>query len=875
MIKVRRLFPSFALTAMAVLFVVGDRSPRAQSPLQPAGWALWSPYWTTEDGFTSTLLMKNNRGQETLRLTVALYFMDGSEYELAPIELGPRQTTALNLNRIVESLPPHLVTSREGGAEVRFGARNNAGIMGSIAVSNPEQGIAWNFRLYPVNPTLSVAPVRGVFWLRDEATDGFVAAQNASEEFITITPRFDINGTKHHLPPSQLTPGQTLKLELRNSLRTLGLEDATAGGLEFVYDGPPDAVKAHGVTFDRKGFSAEFDFLRYAAWEEEQTVDLKTPRFAIGVADPTLGLPGRQMFEPTLVLHNFNRHELAVNLAFGYREGSGARETRVPVSLAAGETRLLSVLDVLGDSIPPEAHWASLEISYTDRHTGLGAALVSVTQEGEHSIRSVLNWVHGSASEGWYWQADGDHNTLIGILNTDTEEARVAVSLDYYVDGERRSYELPERVVPARASELINVGEILAANVADRDGDQIPPQVTVGGYRVDKVGRRINRTLITETLVFNRRTKNYLTFYNTCCAFEDVSLSPGALTGIPGGGGQLNVEAFDFCSGNRRIVNESAFFSSNNTSVATVGSNTGAVSMISPGSTAVDAELEYFQMEFFVDPCIQAVFEAATDTTVIQVDVIEADIVNDRITVSLSPVSASGSLLVRAEGPGVSSTLFNGAKDGGQHTFSFARESLNIGQYTTVQASWTVSGVTHAASKSVAFFVLGQYRHSQYNTPNESACTGVPEQAYITNPNCVFNAVNLRGDFISQSWLNGSGITIDFGPEQNEAFCISNAPHPDDASGRSFRPQSIVPSCGATFSVNNLTVARGDDAPLSCGDQVLIVGLGGGVQGTTKTVTDRCPACTGRLQLDNYTTQPACRPGTISDLGNFTTIRLR
>lgn len=265
MIKSRRLFWFFVLTAVVVLSVLGDRSPDAQNPVRPAEWRLWSPYWTTEPGFASTLLMKNNRGLETLRAIVSLYFLDGSEYELAPIELGPRQTVTLNLNSILEALPRRLVASREGGAEVRFAAANNAAIMGSITVSNPEEGIAWNFRFHPVNPTLSVAPVRGVFWLRDEATDGFVAAQNASEEFITLTPRFDINGTQHSLPPSRLAPGQTLKLKLRESLRALGLDNTTAGGIEFVYEGPPDALKAHGVTFNRKGFSAEFDFLRYSA----------------------------------------------------------------------------------------------------------------------------------------------------------------------------------------------------------------------------------------------------------------------------------------------------------------------------------------------------------------------------------------------------------------------------------------------------------------------------------------------------------------------------------------------------------------------------------------------------------------------------------
>ena len=54
---------------------------------------------------------------------------------------------------------------------------------------------------------------------------------------------------------------------------------------------------------------------------------------------------------------------------------------------------------------------------------------------------------------------------------------------------------------------------------------------------------------------------------------------------------------------------------------------------------------------------------------------------------------------------------------------------------------------------------------------------------------------------------------------------------------------------------------------LRCNDSVLIVGHG------VKTVTDYCPDCqTGEEpselpQLDNYTTDVACRRGAISDLG--------
>lgn len=217
--------------------------------------------------------------------------------------------------------------------------------------------------------------------------------------------------------------------------------------------------------------------------------------------------------------------------------------------------------------------------------------------------------------------------------------------------------------------------------------------------------------------------------------------------------------------------------------------------------------------------------------------------------------------------------VYSGSKPSGTYTFPFNRTSLPVGQYTTTGAAWSPPGGNATGAKAVSFLVMGQYLHTQYNTPNESACVGNPAAAYVTNPSCAFNPASLKSDFIGQSWLNGSGIAINYGMEQNEAWCIQNGYGPPDASGRSFRPQAIVPWCGGGFPVNNTTLAKGDDAPLICNDQVLIVGLGG--SGAVKTVTDRCPLCTSQLRLDNYTTQAACQPGSIPSLGTFTTIRLR
>ncbi|MFQ5926045.1 MAG: hypothetical protein ACE5MH_01275, partial [Terriglobia bacterium] len=547
--------------------------------------------------------MKNNRVEETLTVQVSLYFANGEKYYLAPMQLAPRQTAVINLNQVYESLSASLQAraGRAGTVEVVHNGPNFAALMGGVSMTNPEQGIGWNFRLYLTDPDSELLPVAGLFWFPDPESDGFVAAQNASEDFLAINPSFRIGGESFPLPPIQLAPGQGYKLELRKALRQLGLNEVTAGTVEFTFQGTPDALKAHGVLFNQRGFSTEIDFHRVATWPSEQTFTLRTPRFALGAADPRLGLPAATFFEPTLALQNFSDAELAVTLAVGFRTTEAPQELQFPLTLGARETRLLHLAELLAAQVPAETHWASVELSYQGVRNYLAAELVSVSREGEHSLRSVMNPVQGSAAEGWLWRADGDSNTLIGILNTDTEEATVRVALDYFVEGVGHSYELAEISIPPRVAELVDVGAIIASGQPDEDGDVIPAGVSFGGYSVRKVGRRLDQSLTTEALIFNRRTKNFLTLYNTCCGYTSVNISPSSLEGTVGGSGQIRILAFDFCSGTLVDLTFSGFYSSDNPSVASVNA-IGSVSYVGAGSTSVHASISYCTMSA---PCIE------------------------------------------------------------------------------------------------------------------------------------------------------------------------------------------------------------------------------------------------------------------------------
>ena len=233
------------------------------------------------------------------------------------------------------------------------------------------------------------------------------------------------------------------------------------------------------------------------------------------------------------------------------------------------------------------------------------------------------------------------------------------------------------------------------------------------------------------------------------------------------------------------------------------------------------------------------------------------------IVVTLQPTSVFGTLVVSLVGS-PAHTVSTRTATGGTHTISLGIGSVPTGNYTGVRATWTVGTNTPNDTLAYGFQVLGNYRHSRYNSPSEASCIGAPRSSYVTNNQCTYTDTTLKSDFADKVNLNGSGYSINHGTVAPEDWCLDNAEHPVDADERSFRSgHTVVGFCG---SVGNTTVAiRPGHSYLSCGDSVYIVGVG------VKTVTDSCPGCSP-AQLDNYTTATACHG--IPDLGTFKTIKL-
>ena len=246
------------------------------------------------------------------------------------------------------------------------------------------------------------------------------------------------------------------------------------------------------------------------------------------------------------------------------------------------------------------------------------------------------------------------------------------------------------------------------------------------------------------------------------------------------------------------------------------------------------------------------------------VEILAADVVSDRVVVRLEPIGVTGTLEVTLVGD-TTHVITTRTATGGTYPLSFGISSVPVGTYTDVRATWTMPGYTAGHTRTHRFQVLGNYRHSQYNTPSESMCSGEPRSSYVTNSQCVFTRTSMKSDFVRMVNLNGSGTSLHHGTVGREFWCLSRPHVPDDADKLSFRlDRGTLGACGEDTGNNTVAVDELHQE-LSCGDRVYIVGVG------VKTVTDYCPGCAPN-QLDNYTTSRACSD--VLDLGDFRTIRL-
>ena len=291
---------------------------------------------------------------------------------------------------------------------------------------------------------------------------------------------------------------------------------------------------------------------------------------------------------------------------------------------------------------------------------------------------------------------------------------------------------------------------------------------------------------------------------------------------------------------------------------------------------------------------------------------LNVDLLNDKVSTTLLGQNKTGNLSITINGPGQTTLAqHSSVVAGASFNDSLKRTSLGIGQYGSVIATWGNTTVT----VPVSFNVVGYTRFSQYNFPYESQCPANPQPAWIVykidptpNGDCYYKAVSLGAKFISQTNINGTGISAANGILKSYSAGARNVCRPATTGNESetfFAVDTggaaipkITGKCNTVLSdgtglsnplVNNNplagSLATGPKNKLfACSDQILIVDQND--KNDLRSVQDACPACDdtstfgaawGNTQahIDTFNSSQTCNPKDLGDYGNRIAIRLR
>jgi len=297
------------------------------------------------------------------------------------------------------------------------------------------------------------------------------------------------------------------------------------------------------------------------------------------------------------------------------------------------------------------------------------------------------------------------------------------------------------------------------------------------------------------------------------------------------------------------------------------------------------------------------------------------DVMAGKISTQLSGQNKAGNLAITvnsSQGQQTPLPAHASAQSGNSFNDSF-RLSLPVGQYGNVVAAWDTTSVT----VPVAFYVVGNTRLTQYNTPYEQNCHDNPQTAYVINKidkaadgYCYWKVVQLGRQFVTQVITNGTGVigtneivkaynagarnVCDIptgGSASNSFFSVDSGGNPitkikgshnsvlSDATGTVNSFNNNNPAAGSIAVLpNSSTKPTAPAFPFVFGDQLLLIDQNDANDRLgPRSAEDYCPGCgpgsfssPAVAHVDVYSSRQSC--GTGSDYNNgapFVTIRLR
>jgi hypothetical protein len=607
-------------------------SPRRSQSVSSHQQSLLVPFWSLEDGFTSSIVLNNTSGFPVV-VYPTLYSEGGKALSIPTILIPAGQTTTLGL--------ADWIVAARGGSEFRRGSlilaydAAESFLIGQAQVTNLATSVVFDV---PAEMPMGFVSSRleGLWW-RMGNSRAFLVLSNMSDESALVS--VSMTGGKN----GESTP-RSLKLEAHQTTTldpTLVATDASglqAGGISISHTGKPGAVLAFvGLADAAVGFSAQ---VRFEDPEARASLALAAAHLLVGAPDVP-GFANGAVFKSIALLRNASEEPIDVKSAVSFVSSGTPRTIILPSRrLLAREIQSLDVADSLRlVGVRGPVTGVGLTLLSTGRPGALIAHASSFDQTGntvfEVPMKDPGN--HMNRSGGYPWNLEGDNRSIVHVRNTTSRPAEFTIQLDY----EGGSYALPLQLLAPQQEAAIDIRALRDGQTPDSIGRTLPPDLQKGSARWHEHGAdemNAAQGLIGRLEVYNSTSATASSFScgTPCCnpVTYDVSMTPSSYTASVGAIGfaklmeRKKVSCEDIILGPYDVTNSSSTtWSSTNTSKMTAGPVTASgckMTCIAPGSPTLIAN---YQSTYWYTinggDCYYGPrpFQGSCPTTIIQIDI--------------------------------------------------------------------------------------------------------------------------------------------------------------------------------------------------------------------------------------------------------------
>jgi len=447
---------------------------------------LFVPFWKINDGFETTLVLRNRHLRANVTVTPVLYADEGRAVRLPTLTLSPNSVQMVSLS---DALAGRESRPETGALAFEFQEPGRSTFLAQVVVKNISKGLIYTFSASPGGPagTPQVA-LNAPWWLRDDDTRPTLALFNTSTAATLVHASVTVDETSRSMEDVPLGPHEARRLDFRKLLRENGIPDAGKGFLTITSEGPGGTVlPALLFTNEKSGFSLTANFSARMTSHQHEAAIFHVPDLMINQPDPMMGFSPKLRFTPYALLSNTTDLPVSVQMkaSFGGM-GMGMPETvTLPVSpLAPRETRVLDFSKFTAPGlIPKDANMLALELSHDGIIGDLAFQIFSVDQSGNFVLGVEAKTGGAFRNDLLYWSTQGSEDTMATIQNVTEAEIAVRVTLGF-ADG-KGAYKLPVLNIAPGATAMVDLKEILMTVKPDEDGNVIPSRTNLGTARIE------------------------------------------------------------------------------------------------------------------------------------------------------------------------------------------------------------------------------------------------------------------------------------------------------------------------------------------------------------------------------------------------------